>query len=529
MFRRVPPKIFDHPRWGRWDRFPARRFQQHVASRVLPEALSEGFAVGEQSRAANGEVRDGYRGTWDKSGFKGRKRPELGAISTGLGRRFPRHDASLQVQKRTGKFKGSGASEEGWTEVRRRISGRIHEANGGIWRQQGQVVMRDRERPTTGGRRQRVICFKCLGSGHYKHECRDPVVCRHCRRVGHYEVACPVAAKARKGEGMRYEGMEKYLPRMACLVGEFMAGVVDEEDVVKAVVTRFPDLEGSKVKKLETGEILLRQISSKVCIELCGGYQLIGDAKIKWQRIIWTDKAGEDMTRPAIIDIRGIPVTYRSRKNMEAIVRPFGRLKGVVATGLASGDPNLTVLEVEMEKEGVISRPVMLQSSKGFIAVNISERQPPAPPARVDFGCNMERIEAGRDEQRKGEEALAEDGGLSGEIMVTGLGADSQRERRSEKEESSKGSVDPEGSGEVSKTISSCGTQGGGGRRSSSKHVRTRGKRLLKGDIIGRYVRYERRKLFLKGDGGVKVWLAVGNGGRMRVPAGWKMVRVGAE
>ena len=153
MFRRVLPKIFDPPRWGRWDRFSARRFQQHVASRVLPEALSEGFAVGEQSRAANGEARDGYRGTWDKSRVKGGKRPELGAISTGLGRRFPRHDASLQVQKRTGKFKGSGASEEGWTEVRRWISGRIHEGNGGNWRQQGQVVMRDRERPTTGGRR----------------------------------------------------------------------------------------------------------------------------------------------------------------------------------------------------------------------------------------------------------------------------------------------------------------------------------------------------------------------------------------
>ena len=89
--------------------------------------------------------------------------------------------------------------------------------------------------------------------------------------------------------------------------------------------------------------------------------------------------------------------------------------------------------------------------------------------------------------------------------------------------------MDPEGSGEVSKIISSCGTQGGRGKRTSSKHIRTRGKRLLKGDIIGRYVQYERRKLFLKGDGGVKVWLAVGNDGRMRVPASWKMVRVGAE
>ena len=81
---------------------------------------------------------------------------------------------------------------------------------------------------------------------------------KYCRRVGHYEVACPVAAIERKGERIRYEGMEKYLPSVACLVGEFVVGVVEEEEVIQAIVTRFPDLAGSKVKKLETGEILLR-------------------------------------------------------------------------------------------------------------------------------------------------------------------------------------------------------------------------------------------------------------------------------
>ena len=31
--------------------------------------------------------------------------------------------------------------------------------------------------------------------------------------------------------------------------------------------------------------------------------------------------------------------------------------------------------------------------------------------------------------------------------------------------------------------------------------------------------------MFTKGDGGEKIWLAVGKGGKMRVPAGWRMVR----
>ena len=57
-----------------------------MAPRVLPEELSENFVSGEHSRVANGEVRNGYRGTWGKPGVRGRKRPELGEVSTGLGR-----------------------------------------------------------------------------------------------------------------------------------------------------------------------------------------------------------------------------------------------------------------------------------------------------------------------------------------------------------------------------------------------------------------------------------------------------------
>ena len=75
-------------------------------------------------------------------------------------------------------------------------------------------------------------------------------------------------------------------------------------------------------------------------------------------------------------------------------------------------------------------------------------------------------------------------------------------------------------------TFSSHKTQGGGGgKRTSPKQARKWGKMLLKGDIIGRHVRYERRKLFIKGEGGgVRILLAVGKGGKMRMPAGWKMV-----
>ena len=133
---------------------------------------------------------------------------------------------------------------------RRREPGMRRTQNGGYVGQQGNVVIRGRGRGLKGVQRQRGVYFKCQGSGHYKYECRDPIVFRHCQRVGHYEAACPLAVIERKEEGGRYEGVEKYLPRVACLVGEIVEGEVDEEEISKTVLTRHTNLKGSMVKKL---------------------------------------------------------------------------------------------------------------------------------------------------------------------------------------------------------------------------------------------------------------------------------------
>ena len=248
---------------------------------------------------------------------------------------------------------------------------------------------RGKGRGLRGTQMQRGVCFKCLGRGHCREECRDPIVCRHCRRVGHYEAACPMAAIERKENQGRYKGVEKFLPSVACLVGEIVEGEVEEEELSKAVVARYPNLAGSRLNKLENDEIIIRQISPANRIEMCGGQQVIGKAKVQWQRIIWTAKVREKVTRPAIIDVRGIPATVRSKKNMEAVVKSFGRLKDIITTGLESGDPNLTVLDVEMEKEEGLLRPIIIQSRKGMVTVKLSERQPPAPPEKGISGESM--------------------------------------------------------------------------------------------------------------------------------------------
>ena len=67
---------------------------------------------------------------------------------------------------------------------------------------------------------------------------------------------------------------------------------------------------------------------------------------------------------------------------------------------------------------------------------------------------------------------------------------------------SSQGSANPTESVVVSKIRRAKKPQGGEGGRTTSRPSRLRGKRLVKGDIIRRHVWYERRKLFIKGDGG---------------------------
>ena len=417
--------------------------------------------------------------------------------------RYVRQVLRLPSQNINEHVRVTGAEEEGWTMVgRRRESGLRQTANGGYGGQNGYKGIGERGRGMQRTPGQRDVCFRCLGRGHYKDECRDPIVCRKCRGVGHYEATCQMVAIRCKEDRGSYKGVEKDLPRVACLVGEIEEGEVEEEELSKAVAARYPNLAGSQVRKLENDEILIRQISPADCIELCGGQQMIGKAKVQWQRIIWTAKVRENVSRLAIIDVRGMPATVRSKENMEAVVKAFGRLKGIITTGLESGDPNLTVLDVEMEKEEGMFRPVIVQSRKGMVTVKISERQPPAPPAIGDFGRTGGKSAGRRDEYVNGEEAMAACGGS---LIVKGLGTEKRRESRDEKEEISRVSADLAVSREGSNIRKSRKSNGGERRRTSSQQTRLRGKRLVKGDIIRRHVWYERRKLFIKGDGGEKI------------------------
>ena len=42
----------------------------------------------------------------------------------------------------------------------------------------------------TGALSRGVKCFKCLQSGHYAEECRQPTVCKRCRGTGHHAEVC---------------------------------------------------------------------------------------------------------------------------------------------------------------------------------------------------------------------------------------------------------------------------------------------------------------------------------------------------
>ena len=166
---------------------------------------------------------------------------------------------------------------------RRQVSSIWRSAKGGYRGQNDIVEFGGRGKVLQGTQMQKGVCFKCLGRGHFKDECRDPLVCRKCRRVGNYEAACQLGAVERdtrisREYWDRHIGMEHDLPRVACLVGEIVEGEVEE--LCKAVKAKYPHLAGSQVKKLENNELLIRQISPADCIKFCGGQQVIGKAKI---------------------------------------------------------------------------------------------------------------------------------------------------------------------------------------------------------------------------------------------------------
>ena len=96
----------------------------------------------------------------------------------------------------------------------------------------------------------------------------------------------------------------------------------------------------------------------------------------------------------------------------------------------------------------------------------------------ADSGCISEKSAGGRDEHRNGEEALAANGR---KLIMTGLGAEKWRDSRSEKGESSRWSVDPVVSGEVSMTFRSSKPQGEGRKEDKLHTNKNAGQEAFKG------------------------------------------------
>ena len=93
---------------------------------------------------------------------------------------------------------------------------------------------------------------------------------------------------------------------------------------------------------------------------LCSWAILVGGPSNEWVATTTQPKVQDQVAASVIVEWaflsiivdlkgRGVPIGYRSQTAMEALLRPFEKLQHIIMTGLATGDPNIMVLEAEID------------------------------------------------------------------------------------------------------------------------------------------------------------------------------------
>ena len=77
----------------------------------------------------------------------------------------------------------------------------------------------------------------------------------------------------------------------------------------------------------------------------------------------------------------GVPLRYRTRPALEALIKPFGMIRRVISEGLIEGDPNIVLVEAEGPMGSTPPATIRLRGLQGIFGILLSTRLQPSLPA----------------------------------------------------------------------------------------------------------------------------------------------------
>ena len=192
------------------------------------------------------------------------------------------------------------------------------------------------------------------------------LICLKCRWTGHRQLECPRGEKRDGGptkssydkgsqivthrsavaSGEKTDTKRLHRALMGCLIGEPIRGDDHRMLMLEEVQMGLWDTWQS------CGVLRLGCFSSTGhhgCLYRgqLAGHEFNGEMGVKWRCILPTDESSLRECDALIVEARGVPLGYRSKAVLEALVTPFASILWVILDGLVDRDPRIVLSEAE--------------------------------------------------------------------------------------------------------------------------------------------------------------------------------------
>ncbi|KAK1327236.1 hypothetical protein QJS10_CPA01g01087 [Acorus calamus] len=238
------------------------------------------------------------------------------------------------------------ARKEGWWVRRKRggresgaafpVDRRRHSENGG---ERGRMARRGV--PNYHGSR----CFRCLGAGYWRRECREPLICLRCRGTGNQASTCP-KDRPRNPEvetteaiqiqlGDNFNPCEEERALRCCVVATASGWSPTEEEVRRMVEDRWGTKHWSIDRTLGPGRYLLKVMCPRLRGHMARRGTILG-----WEGSLlleaWSPKFGATPSETYRWEIRlgGLPLHWQSIECLRQLMFRFGKITDVGRKGV---------------------------------------------------------------------------------------------------------------------------------------------------------------------------------------------------